>query len=259
MEAGRIISSKDLGGGREATKGCPELLSLVEAAKLLGVPPHWLKDRAEDYGVIRVRGKLRFFREIVGSTVVQIVDLLKVRLIEEWREYEQTQNREWEAKLAAANQLRRDEEQRKVARVSELLSYNRKCGATTKKGTPCPHSAFRDTDFCWLHRKAGPELPRPSKHRGPCGALTKSGTLCQLDTVTETTGSGGYTNLKRCQHHQGVHPDLTFTPLPPKKRSRWTPEMREAARERAWEVYRNGSKRGQAERQKHEGNHAHEK
>ena len=68
-----------------------ELISLREAARLLRMSCDRLRKRAEDYGAIRVGNEFKFFKAIVGSTVLQIIGLLRDRLVEEWRQYKEAQ------------------------------------------------------------------------------------------------------------------------------------------------------------------------
>lgn len=208
-------------GKEPATKDCPELLTLKEAAKLLGVSPRWLQDRAEDYGAIKVCRNLKFFKDIVGKTVGEIIGLLSAHLLKEWQEHEATEQAAFKVYLASERAKRKEE------RANRILNAE------------CQRAVL----FLAQQRKA------------QCEAPTRDGTPCKLPVVKKDTGTGvagaekprfNYTNFRRCWQHQGVHPDVKCSPLPqtPRpKRSNWTTEMKAAASERAWKGNRDYQER----------------
>jgi len=172
-----------------------ELISLREAARLLRMSCDRLRKRAEDYGAIRVGNEFKFFKAIVGSTVLQIIGLLRDRLVEEWRQYK-------EAKAQAPAPIshrcrgitakgvqccrgtvggklvcRSHQYQESAILMGERFKHplKPKCQATAAKGTPCPRPVFRNSKYyCWCHRTLG-ELPSPNLvyfvNRSKCKAV----------------------------------------------------------------------------------------
>lgn len=239
----------------KAKRDCPELITCKEAAKLIGVPPWWLRKRADDYGAVLVGHSLMLFKDIVGKTVGQIIALLSARLIEERQQCQAVLQTSIDRRLQTYRQMKRDEARQERS--------NRALERKIKRLREDPSL----TEF-WRGQEAI-DCASPTESR--CGAPTRNGTPCNLPVVTKDSGTGTagaieprftYTDFKSCRWHQGTHPDAKCSPLPqtPKpKRSNWTPEMRAAAGERTWKAQQDYRERllrslreGKAEGQKQE-------